>query len=151
MKEKSDNPIAPVLEKNEEVQIKASKSAAQQVIDLQEEIKDLKIELQTTEAKVQAIINILNNALQAAEGQTNRIHKELQKQIVGMCEWTGESLTKLISEQMKKMEDIPQHETVKLSMAYRQSLSKPPLQIEHRPESGGQRQQQQQQQQHQRR
>lgn len=123
-KEKPDNS----LEKEE--QVKASKSAAQQVIDLQEQIKDLKIELQTTEAKVQAIINILNNALQAAEGQTNRIHKELQKQIVGMCEWTGESLTKLISEQMQKMENLPAHENAKLSMTYRQSLGKAPIMIE---------------------
>lgn len=113
-----------------EEQVKASKSAAQQVMDLQEEIKELKIDLQTMEAKFQALVNILNNALQAAEGQTNRSHKELQKQIVAMCEWTGESLTKLISDQMQKMENLPAYENSKLSSIYRQSIGKPPLLIE---------------------
>lgn len=74
----------------------------QQVLDLTQEVKDLKVQLMQREARLMATIQVVNTILQKSEAQVNKHHKILQQNIAGLTNWMGESLAMLIESQLEE-------------------------------------------------
>lgn len=111
--------------------IKSNKSAAQQVLDLQQEVKDLKIQLQNREARIMGIQDLLNQILNNSENESNRLHKEVSKNASLLADMSN-IINNTIKEQMKTMDEQIKNGAAQamLSSKFRSQEKLPPLNIE---------------------
>lgn len=112
---------------NSEDLIKSNKSMAQQNMDLQQQITDLKLQLIRREATIQGISNILNSILNLSEAQANKIHKELQKNISALTDVVGDQLNKALEKQFHTLDNMAFGQQQQLSNMLRSEEGLPPL------------------------
>lgn len=110
--------------------IKSNKSAAQQVLDLKENLRLTQIQLRQTEARLQAVLNIISNVNSYTETEVNKIHKRIQKNISQFTDLIGEPLGSLIQQQISKIESFQPMEMKRLSDEFRMIKKMAVLHIE---------------------
>ena len=120
----------PQSQEEQEAFIKSNKSAAQQIIDLREELRQTQIVLRQREARLQAILNILTNINKMTESEVNKIHKHIQKNISQFTDLIGEPLEQAISQQLQTIDNISPAQMKQLSDQYRMQSHEPVLHID---------------------
>lgn len=109
---------------------KPSVSAAQQVLDLKEEIKNLKIDLRNREARISGMEEILNNVFKNAEIQSSVLYKQTNKNLTQLADMMGSSFVENIQQALNQLHNMSVVQQMQLSDKFRQKMSLPTLHIE---------------------
>lgn len=106
-------------------------SAQQQLLDQKEEIKNLKIELQDREAKLQYFEDLLNKLIGSANIEASLLHKEISKNTNLLSDiFTGQFQPALQQGIQQMNNGMHLSEKISLSNKFRQKQGLSPLNIE---------------------
>jgi len=99
--------------------------------EYEQEINDLKRQLQETEAQLFMTMDILNKLMQTTEKEVNHFYKETLKNLSKIMEWSGDDLSQKIQGRLNliDMKNLSDHDISKFSSMYRTSLGLPQIQI----------------------
>ena len=109
---------------------KPSISAAQQVLDLKEEIKNLKIDLRDREARISGMEEIFNSLFKNIEIQSSVLYKQISKPLTQLTDLFGAERINEIQQSLNQLHNMNTLQQISLSNQFRQKLGLPPIEIE---------------------
>lgn len=116
---------------NNEQEKKSNMSAAQQILDLKEEIKNLKIDLRDRESKLQYFEDLLNKLIGSANVEASILHKDISKSINLLSDIITGQFQPALQQGIQQMNNnMSISDKITLSIKFRQKQGLPPLSIE---------------------
>lgn len=108
--------------------IKSNKSTMQQLMDANEQINNLKLQLQDREAKMIAMQDAINNILTQTNGDCNALYKEVNKNLVVLSDMVKAMIEPTLIQIFQQIRtQIPYQQKVILSRKYREAEGLEPL------------------------
>ena len=116
---------------NNEQEKKSNMSAAQQILDLKEEIKNLKIDLRDRESKLQYFEDLLNKLIGSANVEASILHKDISKSINLLSDIITGQFQPALQQGIQQMNNnMSISDKTTLSIKFRQKQGLPILSIE---------------------
>ena len=105
-------------------------SAQQQILDLKEEIKNLKIDLRNREARISGMEEILNSIFKNSEIQSSVLYKQINKHLTQLVDMMGSGFIESVQQGLNELHNMNITQQIQLSDKFRQKMSLPTLHIE---------------------